>query len=140
MLAFPLSVSQRRLAAVALACLAAALFFLRQHHTAAPAATPLRVAVLRLLRGSSSAHSLGSASLPIVVDCSAFPVERPGLYHLARGSRVADAVAHAGGLTRRAETHGKAVNLAAPVSDGEQVLVAARGGAPPGVGATATAS
>ncbi len=133
MLAFPLSVSQRRLAAVALACLAAALFFLRQHHPAAPAATPLRVAPV-VPRGSSGATASARPS-PIVVDVVG-AVERPGLYHLARGSRVADAVAHAGGLTRKAER--TAVNLAAPVSDGEQVLVAARG-APPGVGATATA-
>jgi competence protein ComEA len=119
---------------VALACLAAALFFLRQHHPAAPAATPLRVAPV-VPRGSSSATASARSS-PIVVDVVG-AVERPGLYHLARGARVADAVAHAGGLTRKAER--TAVNLAAPVSDGEQILVAARG-APPGVGATATGS
>ena len=59
-------------------------------------------------------------------------VARPGLYHLPQGSRVADAVARAGGLTRHAER--TAVNLAAPIADGEQVLVAARG-SPGGAGA-----
>ena len=61
--------------------------------------------------GSSSTSSARSA--------------RPGLYHLPQGSRVADAVARAGGLTSRAER--TAVNLAAPIADGEQILVAARG-------------
>ncbi len=66
-------------------------------------------------------------------------VARPGLYRLPQGSRVADAVAHAGGLTRRAER--TAVNLAAPVADGQQVLVAVRGspGAAAGGGAPGVA-
>jgi competence protein ComEA len=122
-LAFPLSVSQRRLAAVALICLAAAVFFLRQQHSGAPAAAPLRVAPV--VPGASRPGT--AASRPAIVVDVVGAVERPGLYHLPRGSRVADAVAHAGGLTRRAER--TAVNLAAPVSDGQQVLIAARGAA-----------
>jgi competence protein ComEA len=51
-------------------------------------------------------------------------VRRPGLFTLLPGSRVADAVAHAGGVTRKADP--AALNLAAPVADGEQVLVPAR--------------
>jgi competence protein ComEA len=51
-------------------------------------------------------------------------VRRPGLYRVASGSRVADAVERAGGLTRRADPAG--VNLAAPVVDGEQLVVPAR--------------
>ena len=51
-------------------------------------------------------------------------VNRPGLYRVASGSRVADAVAKAGGLTRKADPAG--VNLAAPVADGEQLVVPAR--------------
>jgi competence protein ComEA len=58
---------------------------------------------------------------------------------LASGARVADAVARAGGTTRRADRSG--VNFAAPVSDGQQVLVPVRGATPgsaaPAVGATA---
>ena len=62
-------------------------------------------------------------------------VRRPGLYHLHEGQRVADAVARAGGTTRKADL--AALNLAAPLVDGTQVLVPARvavaapGGAPP---------
>ena len=51
-------------------------------------------------------------------------VRRPGLLRLREGDRVADAVARAGGATRRADL--TAVNLAAPVVDGIQVLVPAR--------------
>src|SRR5262245_51954462 len=54
-------------------------------------------------------------------------VRRPGLYRLPEGSRVADAVRRAGGLTRRAQL--ELVNLAALVADGEQVVVPRRGSA-----------
>ena len=48
-------------------------------------------------------------------------VARPGIVQLAPGSRVADAVAAAGGVTRRRAAD--SVNLARPVVDGEQIVV-----------------
>jgi competence protein ComEA len=51
-------------------------------------------------------------------------VRRPGLYRLREGSRVADAVVRAGGATAKADT--AAVNLAAPLADGIQVVVPSR--------------
>jgi competence protein ComEA len=51
-------------------------------------------------------------------------VHEPGLYRLAEGSRVADAVARAGGAAASADT--SAINLAAPLLDGMQVVVPAR--------------
>jgi competence protein ComEA len=54
-------------------------------------------------------------------------VRRPGLYRLREGSRIADAVARAGGATRRADV--SLVNLAAPVADGAQVVVPRRAAA-----------
>jgi len=50
-------------------------------------------------------------------------VRRPGVYRFRDGERVADAVARAGGSTRSADL--SALNLAAPLSDGVQVLVPA---------------
>ena len=52
-------------------------------------------------------------------------VRRAGVVQVPPGSRAADAVARAGGPTRRADL--ALVNLAAPVEDGQQVVVPARG-------------
>ena len=48
-------------------------------------------------------------------------VHRPGLYRFSGHSRVADAVARAGGATRHADL--TLINLAAPLADGTQVVV-----------------
>jgi len=73
---------------------------------------------------------------PLVVDVVG-AVHRPGLYRLRQGARIADAIARAGGATRRAEL--SLVNLAAPLADGVQIVVPARiaGG---GTGAAAATS
>jgi competence protein ComEA len=63
-------------------------------------------------------------------------VRRPGLVRLREGSRVADAIARAGGLERGAERAG--VNFAAPVADGQQVLVPQRGAVVAGASGTAS--
>ena len=55
-------------------------------------------------------------------------VARPGLYRLPEGSRIDDAIALAGGPRPKAALD--AVNLAAPVVDGQQVVVPRRGEAP----------
>jgi competence protein ComEA len=60
-------------------------------------------------------------------------VRRPGLYELKEGSRVSDAVARAGGATAKADT--AAVNLAAPLADGIQVLIPSRIAGAAGIGA-----
>jgi len=115
---FPLTVPQRRLLAAVAACVLAAALLLRHHAAGGP--TALRVAPVRAV---PPAHAPPKT---IVVDVAG-AVVRPGLYHLRLGARVADAIARAGGLTRRAAR--SAVNLAAPVADGQQVLVAVRGAA-----------
>jgi competence protein ComEA len=73
--------------------------------------------------GSVSAGASQAPSTRLVVYVVG-AVRRPGLYRVPQGSRVADAVARAGGVTRKADP--AALNLAAPVADGEQVLVPAR--------------
>lgn len=52
-------------------------------------------------------------------------VREPGLYRLDQGARVVDAVAAAGGFSEKASRDG--VNLARPVSDGEQLLIPGEG-------------
>jgi competence protein ComEA len=74
------------------------------------------------LRPPRAAQARASARL--VVDVAG-AVRRPGLHELAPGTRIADALAAAGGATAKADIN--AVNLAAPVADGEQIVVPARG-------------
>jgi competence protein ComEA len=71
----------------------------------------------------------GLPSSRVVVDVVG-AVRRPGLYRLAQGSRIVDAVTRAGGVTTNADL--AQVNLAAPLADGEQVVVPRRGA--PGAG------
>jgi competence protein ComEA len=54
-------------------------------------------------------------------------VRKPGVYRLPAGARVADAVERAGGVTGRGDQD--AINLAAKLADGQQVVVPPRGGA-----------
>jgi competence protein ComEA len=89
------------------------------HGPSAPAA------LKRPIVGSAEAGtSRAPAPSPKLVVYVVGAVHRPGLYRVPTGSRVADAVSHAGGFTRRADPAG--VNLAAPVADGEQLVVPAR--------------
>jgi competence protein ComEA len=83
-----------------------------------------------LVRAPVSVTSTAQAALVVHVVGA---VRRPGLYRLPAGSRVADAVARAGGATRRADT--ALVNLAAPLADGVQIAVPRRGSATAASGA-----
>jgi competence protein ComEA len=108
-----LPVSRQRalvLAAVALALLAVA------GHTLAGAGTATDQPAAMLVPEHTAA--------PKLVVHVAGAVRRPGLYRLAEGKRVADAVARAGGAAASADT--AAINLAAPLADGMQVLVPRR--------------
>src|SRR4051794_41780638 len=64
-------------------------------------------------------------------------VRRPGLYSLPDGARVAAALERAGGVRSRADR--AAVNLAAKVSDGQQIFVPMRGAAGSAAGAASSA-
>lgn len=106
-------------------------------------------------RGAHPAGGFGSAPAPAAaprvqvqparreaVVHVAGAVRRPGVYRLAAGKRVEDAIKCAGGPTRHGDVN--AINLAAPVQDGVQVIVPTRGAsaaaaaaAPAGSGAAA---
>jgi competence protein ComEA len=97
----------------------------------AAAALVLLVVAGRTLAGAGTATSQPAplvaeraAAAPKLVVHVAGAVRQPGLYRLAEGKRVADAVARAGGATAPADT--AAINLAAPLADGMQVVVPSR--------------
>ena len=73
---------------------------------------------------SSRARPAGGGELYVHV---AGAVNRPGLMRVREGARVATALERAGGPTRRADL--TLVNLAAPLQDGQQVVVPERAAA-----------
>lgn len=79
-------------------------------------------------RAAGDRTAAGGRAQPrqLVVDVAG-AVRRPGVVRVPAGSRVDAALTAAGGPTRRANV--SAVNLAAPLQDGQQVLVPPRGGA-----------
>jgi competence protein ComEA len=81
----------------------------------------------------ASASSPSPSSPPIIVDVTGW-VRSPGVYEFAAGERVIDAVERAGGARPNADLSG--LNLAAPLTDGTQVVVPKEGAA----GATGSTS
>jgi competence protein ComEA len=126
------------LAAVALAAVFAAAHFLGAKGSASvTAGTTAEIPTLTTPStptpgGAPPAAAAGSSV--VVVDVAG-AVRRPGLYRLSQGSRIADAIARAGGVSRHADP--ALVNLAAPLADGEQVLVPSRVPGVSGAGAPA---
>jgi competence protein ComEA len=104
----------------------------RQALVAAVALLALLAVAGRTLAGAGASAPVAQTGLvpepaeaaPRIVVHVTGAVARPGLYRLKEGSRVADAVARAGGATGKADT--AAVNLAAPLADGIQVLMPSR--------------
>jgi len=100
------------------------------------------------VEGGSSAAAGASSEVggDIVVDVTG-AVVTPGVFHLENGARVGDAIEAAGGFSPRVDVEavGKALNLAAILTDGAQVHVPSRddvasptggsGGSGPGGGA-----
>jgi competence protein ComEA len=93
-------------------------------------ARPVPLAVPPAPVGSAGPGAAGtSAGGELVIDVAG-AVRKPGLVRLPLGSRVADAIAAAGGLAPRATTAG--LNLARKLADGEQVYVLPPGAAAAG--------
>jgi competence protein ComEA len=93
-------------------------------HRLAQAGSARAPEVVAPLEVASSASDPSQSAREAVVVHVVGAVRRPGLLRLREGARVADAVARAGGATRGADL--AAVNLAAPVVDGIQILVPRR--------------
>jgi competence protein ComEA len=96
--------------------------------------------------GSSNSGSSGSASDSFAIDSQgggdvvvdvAGAVGKPGVYRLPAGTRVNDAIQRAGGATARAEA--ESINLAARLSDGQQIVVPSRAKSAAGVASAAPA-
>ncbi len=90
--------------------------------------------VARAPGGEPIALQPAPTKAPIVVQVDG-AVPRPGVYELAEGSRVQDAVTAAGGLLADADSTG--INLAARLEDGQQLNIpygnGSSGGPPPPV-------
>ena len=115
----------------------------RQLFGAAAAGVVVLLLVIRHLGGGGSVAPTVTPVQPaakpktvapklLVIDVAG-AVRHPGLYRLRSGSRIDDAIALAGGATAKAQLD--TVNLAAPVADGEQIVVPGKG-----VGGIAAAS
>jgi competence protein ComEA len=127
----PLGVQQRRAAVVAVLVVAALVLVFRSvgHGGRAQPVVPL-------IHPPRAAHP--SRAKRVVVDVVG-AVRLPGLHSLAQGTRIADAVEAAGGATAKADL--ALVNLAAPLADGEQIVVPLRGAAAAaGAGAAGSSS
>jgi competence protein ComEA len=111
----------------ALVVLLVGLKLLGGRESAAPAA-PVRVD-----RGAAEPGSSSAGRLYVHV---AGAVRRPGLYELPAGSRVAGALRRAGGPLPKADL--TAVNLAARLGEGQQVMVPRAGGVAASTGSTAS--
>lgn len=98
--------------------------------------TPAGTAAPTATRTTSPVGEAAETTATVVVSVVGL-VNRPGLVTLPSGSRVADAIEAAGGLLPG--TDAASVNLAAVLSDGQQIAVGIPGGAAPAGGDPSTA-
>jgi competence protein ComEA len=107
-----------------LAAVVAVVLGLRFVHSSPHGPPPVSVDASAPSSAGVGTAAAGSADVLVQV---AGEVARPGVYRVPASARVNDAVARAGGLSRRADPAG--INLVARVQDGQQVVVPRRGAA-----------
>jgi len=93
---------------------------------ASPGAAP----AVAVASGSVTASASVSAAPTLIVDVAG-AVRKPGVFEFQPGDRVIDAVERAGGALEKADL--TLLNLAAPLTDGQQILVPKKGETPSGV-------
>ena len=130
MVSFPLGIRGRRLLAAALlGVLVVAIAW--RHAASAPASAPLRVAPVVPSASPPRAGPGAAAARQLVVDVAA-PFAAPG--SCACVKVTASPTRSRAPEASRAARSARRVNLAAPVADGQQVLVPRRGGGPVAAG------
>ncbi len=127
--------NRQMLVVYAAALLAVALIGARYLKSAAAEQGAGRTESVARFGGASAATGGSGFSAPVVYVSGA--VRRPGIVRMREGDRVADAVEAAGGAARSADL--SAVNLAARIADGQQIVVPRRAGDSAG-GATGAVS
>ena len=103
---------KRSLAALTAIILTASTFFIIRSSSASETITPVPIIV-------------ETATQPLVIDIQG-AVRKPGVYKVARGSRVVDAIAKAGGVTKVGDPSD--INQARLLIDGEQIYIYAKSG------------
>ncbi|NJO05427.1 MAG: hypothetical protein HC876_07860 [Chloroflexaceae bacterium] len=93
----------------------------------ATTATPVTSVLLRATSTSTEPPLVLTDTPDSIVVYVVGAVQRPGVYELPAGARVADAVQVAGGLAPDADTESVAVNLALYIADEARVYIPRRG-------------
>jgi len=97
---------------------------------------PVEIAASSDVGNAGGVVSPSPTPVPILVDVAGF-VREPGVYEFVVGDRVIDAIERAGGARKGADL--SALNLAAPLADGTQILVPKRGASASGAATGTTA-
>jgi competence protein ComEA len=114
---------------VAVTMAGAGLWYVRSLPKPVSIAAGASPAAAALSAGAVASAVASPSGPPIIVDVTGW-VHEPGVYEFAQGERVIDAVERAGGARTGADL--SVLNLAAPLTDGTQVVVPKQGAAPAG--------
>ena len=98
--------------------------------TAPFASSPAAPASGVALSSTSASPSVSATAAVLIVDVTG-AVRKPGVFDFVAGDRVIDAVERAGGALENADL--TLLNLAAPLTDGQQILVPKKGATVSGV-------